>query len=210
MNQAAPARLIIITDTTRAPAPRWLSCIEALLARAAPGSIMVQLRDRQLPWRQRQQFGARLLELCASHQQLSSVNERLDLALLLDADGVHLPIDGVSPDEARTFAAHHGRRWWVSVACHDPEAAGSTSADALLLSPVQSARKGRPALGLEGLGRALHARGARAAPLVYALGGVTQEAAPALLAAGADGVALIGAALSAPPRALLAALRIER
>jgi thiamine monophosphate synthase len=108
-----------------------------------------------------------------------------------------------------------GRNWLISAACHAPEQLSSASADALLLSPVLAPRKGRPALGLAGLTRALEARRERAAGLgscwLYALGGVTRHQAAGLLAAGADGVALIGDLFV--PRAapeLLASLGIER
>jgi thiamine-phosphate pyrophosphorylase len=79
--------------------------------------------------------------------------------------------------------------------------------DALLVSPVLATRKGRPAVGLEQLGawgeqlRARH----QAYPL-YALGGVTAGNAAACLAAGATGVAAMGAALAEDPARLLSAL----
>jgi thiamine monophosphate synthase len=115
---------------------------------------------------------------------------------LLEADGVHLSEASVVVEDARQLGRMWGRSFWVSAACHDPEAFAQASADALLLSPVVQARKQRAALGLAGLERALAARGRRSTRLppcaLYALGGVRRQDVPGLLQAGADGVALIG------------------
>jgi thiamine-phosphate pyrophosphorylase len=204
-------RLIVITDTERAPAALWLSQLELLVARAAAGSVLVLLRDRQLPARARLAFGARLRELTARHSQRLSVNDRLDIAVLCGADAVHLSESSVSPADARVFGQRHARDWWISSACHDAELAASSQADGVLLSPIVEARKGKAALGTLGLSRAraaLEARGA-GAPRLYALGGVTPASAPGLLAAGADGVALIGALLEpGAPQALVDSLSL--
>jgi thiamine monophosphate synthase len=78
----------------------------------------------------------------------------------------------------------------------------------VLLSPVIAPRKGRPALGLEALERC---RGSlRPGTQLFALGGVSAETARSCLEHGADGVAVIGAALGAgPARSLLKALGIS-
>jgi thiamine-phosphate pyrophosphorylase len=74
------------------------------------------------------------------------------------------------------------------------------------------ARKGRPALGLAALGAARRAAAALPKPAdlrLYALGGVRAENAAECITAGADGVAVIGAALDGTdPRPLLGALGI--
>jgi thiamine-phosphate pyrophosphorylase len=207
-------RLIAITDTQRAPRGVWLERLEPLCARAKPGSLLVQLRDRELEARERLAFGAALRELTRRHAQLLGVNDRLDLALLLDADAVHLPADGLDVGTTRRFLqTRSSRQWFISEACHAAGDIAHSSADASVLSPICEERKGRPALGLAGLEHALRARRENAGRrcLVYALGGVTAQAAAELSAAGADGVAAIGAVLE--PResvALVTALGIER
>jgi thiamine-phosphate pyrophosphorylase len=207
---SAPPLLIAITDTERAPAAVWLERLEPLLVAAPPGAVLVMLRDRQLPARARQEFGTQLRQLTARHAQRLSVNDRLDLAVLCDADALHLSESSVSPSDARAFGRRWGRQWWISSACHDPELVASSQADGLLLSPIAEARKGRGALGTSGLVRAravLDGRAPDEAPRLYALGGVGPGNAAALLRAGADGVALIGALLEpGAPRALLDSL----
>jgi thiamine-phosphate pyrophosphorylase len=194
---AAPApRLIAISDGQRGQTPFWIEQLERLLSGARPGTVAVLLRDRQLPIRERQQLGQHLRQLTQRFGQTLLVNDRLDLACLLQADGVHLSEASVTVEDARELARAAGRSFWISAACHDPDAFAHGTANALLLSPLLEARKQRPALGIGGLTRALSARARRSAALppcaVYALGGVRGENAGGLLAAGADGVALIG------------------
>jgi thiamine-phosphate pyrophosphorylase len=89
----------------------------------------------------------------------------------------------------------------------------ASGADAVLLSPILAARKGRAALGLTALAEARSAlvRRGRGAPRLYALGGVEAGTARACLEAGADGVAVIGAALDGrDARPLLQALGVLR
>jgi thiamine-phosphate pyrophosphorylase len=208
MTLASAPRLIAIIDSERAPFDVWLARLEPLLAGARAGSVLVMLRDRQLPARERRQMGETLRRLTSAYAQPLCVNDRLDLAVLLDADAVHLPESGVSVDDARGFGALHARRWWVSCASHQPSDAAATRADALVLSPVVAPRKGRPALGLDGVRRARAALAARLPELgschLYALGGVTAADAPALLAAGARGVAALGVLLEPLGSAALA------
>jgi thiamine-phosphate pyrophosphorylase len=205
-------RLVIVTDRERGDEAAWLSRLSAWLPRAAPGSVLVQLRDRQLEAAQRLAFGCRLRELTRRHQQCLAINDRLDLAVLCEADAVHLPESGVPAAIARRWLERQRADWFVSVACHDPEQIPDRAVDALLLSPLSAPRKGRPALGPAGLRQALHARArAQARHRIYALGGVGADEAAPLVATGADGIAVIGALFDARgPEPLLAALGILR
>jgi thiamine-phosphate pyrophosphorylase len=208
-------RLIVISDRESGPIDAWLRHLEQLLALAEPGSVQVLLRDPRLPIRERRHFGERLRELTEQHQQSLSVGDRLDLAVLLRADGVHLSEASVTSADARAFARRYGQRWAVSAAAHAAERCLAASEDALLLSPSMAPRKGRPALGLEGLRRARRVWATRSEALgscrLYALGGVTSQNARALLEAGADGVALIGELFEpGAPTALVNALGIRR
>lgn len=209
---SASPRLVIVTDRERADEAAWLARLGEWLPRAQPGSVLVQLRDRQLEAGERLALGLRLRELTRRHGQLLAVNDRLDLAVLVDADGVHLPEAGVPAPVARPWLERYRSSWLVSVACHEPAWTPDGAVDAVLLSPLCAPRKGRLALGLAGLQVALRARDtARARHRIYALGGVGADEAAALVAAGADGVAVIGALFDARgPDPLLAALDILR
>lgn len=203
-------RLIVITDTSVA-APRDLIVrIEQLLVAAAPRTVMVQLRDKLLEARERLELGKQLVATCRRLDQSFVVNDRLDMALLLEADGVHLGEGSVTPADARTTLPD---RAWISMACHDPDAVSHSDVDAVLLSPIAAPRKGRPALGFEAIRNAHRLLGSGrgdATPALYALGGVDAHNAGLCLSAGAEGVAVIGAALDGrDPLPLLDALGIR-
>ncbi len=198
-------RLIVVTDVSATGARLMVDRIERLLGEAQPGTVMVQLRDRELPIRERIALGTRLRELTRAHGHTLCVNDRVDLAGLLDADGVHL---GENSVDARDVRARFGARFWISVACHDPEAAVSRACDAELLSPICAPRKGASARGIGVLSRRKEALGENT--LLYALGGVDATQARECIEYGADGVAAIGAAIGSDDATpLLTALGIR-
>ena len=138
----------------------------------------------------------------------------MDLALLLEADAVHLGEGSVTASDARRLLGANMRisRAWHAASLDGVDAVSELHAvDALLVSPVLAPRKGRPALGLQPLGvlgEQLRARDL--ACQLYALGGVSAENAAECLQAGAAGVAAIGAALGPDAAGLLRALRSLR
>lgn len=207
-----PPRLIAITDRGVASAEQTLARFERLAQAARPGSVSLQLRDRELPVRDRLAFGRKLKALSVVAQQGFQVNDRLDVALLLDADGVHLGESSVSAEDARRLL---GAACFVTRAWHATEVPAEAEVDGWLVSPVAAARKGRPPLGLGFFGD-LHAQwlaaaGPRVPSALYALGGIDEGNARACLDAGATGVAVVGAALTASdPLPLLRALDIAR
>jgi thiamine-phosphate pyrophosphorylase len=165
---------------------------------------MFQLRDRELSGRERWAFGRELGALCRAERQWLEVNDRSDLAVLLEADALHLGEASVAASDARRVV---GGRMFVSRACHDPGVALEAGVDAWVLSPIFERRKGRGALGSGALS-ALVARCGDAAR-VFALGGVDPRHAGESLRSGAAGVAAIGSVLTASePELLLDALGI--
>ena len=203
MASAVP-RLIVFTDTTRAAAASMLERFAALADRAEVGTVLFTLRDYALPVRERCALAERLAELAAHSQQSFGVGERADLAKALGSSAFHLPQSGLSAADARSYL---GPRVLLSRGCHDACSAVESELDAVLLSPIFEARKGRPALGVAALQRG---RAAHPEPAWFALGGVGAGNAAACLTAGAAGVAVIGAALEPDPEPLLDALGILR
>jgi thiamine-phosphate pyrophosphorylase len=181
-------RLIAITDLQRFSADHTLAVWRALAGSARAGSVGVQLRAPAEPARRLLEFGAALRAIAESHGQWLIVNDRLDLAALLEADAVHLGEASVSVADAR-------RLWDAGPlfrACHAPLAVSGLGADALLLSPIAAPRKGARALGLAALrGAAETLARAGEQTRLYALGGIKPESAKACLSAGAFGVAAI-------------------
>jgi thiamine-phosphate pyrophosphorylase len=214
MARAAAPRLVAITDLTRVPAAELLARAAQLSQLAKPGSLAVLLRDHQASPRERLELGRALSRIVHAAGQELWVADRLDLALLLEANGLHLGEVSVTARDARQVLGAERR---VSRAWHDTEplAEGSLleleGVDSVLVSPILEARKGRPALGVAALGafaRSLQGHGQ--ATEVLALGGVSAATAPSCLAAGAAGVAAIGAAWSSDSAELVQALGIAR
>ena len=198
-------RLIAITDTRVAPVGQLEQRLERVAKTAIAGSVMIQLREREMPVRERLALGQRLVAIAHQHRQWFAVNDRADLAVLLGADGLHLGEQSVEASDARVLV---GPERFISRACHDPARAAPQGADAILLSPIVAPRKGHPALGLGALARAQRVA---AGALVYALGGVDAQTAKSCIEAGANGVAAVGAVIGpGDSRPLLAALGIMK
>jgi thiamine-phosphate pyrophosphorylase len=212
MRQGPAPRLIVITDLSALERNELVRRLAVLASAARAGTVAILLRDHEVSARERLALGQELRQTTRRAEQQLWVADRLDLAMLLEADGVHLGEGSVAAREARRVVGadlHVSRAWHR--ADLDDSGTELDEVDALLLSPIFAARKGRPALGaaaLATLDAALQARST--APRLYALGGVTAAEVPACDAAGAAGVAAIGAALAPNSGPLLGALCISR
>ena len=135
------------------------------------------------------------------------MNDRADLCLAAECDGVHLGQEDVSPEAARRIL---GDRLWVGVSTHSVEQvkeAARAPVDYIAVGPVfATASKERPdpVIGLEGV-RA--ARRATSKPLV-AIGGITRANCRSVVEAGADSVAVIADLRAEPRKAVEEFLRI--
>jgi thiamine-phosphate pyrophosphorylase len=118
------------------------------------------------------------------------MNDRADLALAAEFDGVHVGQEDLLPESVRGII---GPGRWLGVSTHNPEQlseADKTSADYLAIGPVfstSSKERPDPIVGLEGVRRA---RQLTRKPLV-AIGGITRGNAASVIEAGADSVAVI-------------------
>jgi thiamine-phosphate pyrophosphorylase len=124
------------------------------------------------------------------------VNDRPDVARLVDADGVHLGQDDVPVPAARHVL---GAGKLVGVSTHDPgELAGAVAAgaDYVGVGPVYATTSKAGALAPRGPDLVRAARRLTTLPLV-AIGGITPDTAAVVLDAGADAVAMIGALVRA-------------
>ena len=137
------------------------------------------------------------------------MNDRADLCLAAEFDGVHVGQDDLSPESVRRII---GADRLLGVSTHNPEqlqAADLTSADYLAIGPVfvtASKLNPDPVVGLEGLRRA---RALTRKPLV-AIGGITRLNAVSVIEAGADSVAVISDLLREPRKSAEEFFRILR
>lgn len=188
MAQPRP-RLIAITDVAHYGASRTLDAFSRLCRCAVPGAVCVQLRWDASP-RQVLELGRALAAVCVSSEQHLCVNERLDVALALGVRAVHLKANSPEAGTVRQLWTARRTDVWLTRAWHPESDALRRDVDALVVSPVGAERKGRQALGLDGLRAAATAAGETP---VYALGGVDGSNVEQIVAAGARGVAAIGA-----------------
>jgi len=169
---------------------RNIDPIAAAGAMLAGGALILQFRHKGHFSRRVFEQAEAVADLCRSAGALYVVDDRADMAVLLDA-GLHLGQDDLSPRDARRVI---GPDRPLGFSTHDEaqlRAAAAEPADYVALGPVFStASKEKPdsVIGVEELRRL---RGIETRPLV-AIGGITRANALGVLDAGADSVAVIG------------------
>lgn len=137
------------------------------------------------------------------------MNDRADLCLLAEYDGVHVGQDDLSPEAVRGVI---GPDLWLGISTHNPlqiAEAAKTPADYLAIGPIfgtASKMNPDPAVGLTGVRQA---RSLTSKPLV-AIGGITRAHALEVIEAGADSVAVIADLASNPRQSAGDFLRILR
>jgi thiamine-phosphate pyrophosphorylase len=183
--------------------------LESVVERALQGGVrLVQYRAKEatgLSDRERLAQAQALRILCAAHGALFLVNDRIDLALAVEADGVHLGQDDLSPAVARRLL---GPDRLVGRSTHRIEQlrqAVSDGCDYVGVGPVQATptKPGRAPVGLAYVQEA-----AAESPIpFFAIGGIDAEAVPAVRAAGARRIAVVRAITEASdPEAAAAGL----
>jgi thiamine-phosphate pyrophosphorylase len=195
--------LVLVTDSKNYGWDATQRVASRLCALARPGAVAVLLREIGAPVRTLVEQAQQLRDVTARNGQLLLVRDRLDVALWVNADGVHLGEHSVPACELQAVMAAHGARsgteLWITRAWHDVHSPPDPHASALLVAPVAAARKGRPALGAAGLQQAVKNAGAKP---VYALGGMGSEHGEWLGESGAAGIAAIGSAYTQPDNLL--------
>jgi thiamine-phosphate pyrophosphorylase len=187
-------RLCVITDRSLA---RGRSLDEVVMAAVEGGATMVQLREKEAPTREFLELARALKARLAPRGVPLLINDRVDIAIAVDADGVHVGQTDMPVDVVRAFV---GTRKIVGLSITNaPQLArpDAEAADYLGIGPVfaQTTKPdASPVLGVEGLA-ALRRRTAKP---VMAIGGIAASNARAVIAAGADGLAVVSAIMSAP------------
>jgi len=160
------------------------------------GATIVQLRDKHAAPKDFYEAAKEALEIARRRNVKIIINDRVDLALALGADGVHLGQNDLPPEQARKIL---GESAIIGFSTHNIEQAISAvrlPINYLAIGPVFTTRtKDNPekAVGLETVKRVREAIGDF--PLV-AIGGITSENFREVLAAGADSLAIIADLIS--------------
>ena len=135
------------------------------------------------------------------------MNDRADLCLAAEFDGVHVGQDDLSADSVRKII---GRERWLGISTHNPEQvreADQSPADYIAIGPVfatGSKLNPDPVIGRDGVRRA---RALTRKPLV-AIGGITRQNCRSVIDAGADAVAVISDLIRDPGKSAEEFLRI--
>jgi len=185
-----------ITDTQLS----GISHLEQVKALLAGGAKLIQIREKNMS--SRELFGA--IEECQAlmrdHDAKLIVNDRVDIAVALGTDGVHLGQDDLPPTEARKllstgviigFSTHSVEQALEAIKLPVEYIAAGP------IFPTLSKPNAEPAIGLAGLKRIRQAIGNF--PLV-AIGGINLDNCRDVLSAGADSVAMISALISQPSK----------
>jgi len=197
-------RLYAILDSSCFP--RSGTLLAAAKALSTAGVTLLQYRNKSGNAREILQGAQQLRRTLGSSVRLI-MDDRADLALAADCDGVHVGQDDLSAEGARIVI---GPKLWLGVSTHNPAQVGEaeqTSADYLAVGPVfATASKANPdpVIGLEGIRRA---RALTRKPLV-AIGGITRRNCRSALDAGADSVAVISDLVREPRKSAEEFLRI--
>lgn len=194
-------RLHVVTDARDGRRP-----LEVVRAAVGAGAPVVQVRSKGCTDRELYAFALAVQELCAGAGALCVVNDRADVALAVGAAGTHLGASDLPVDVVRRLV---GGDHLVGGTTRDPDGArvlAQLGASYLGVGPAYATttKDGLPEpLGPDRIGAVA---GAVDLPVI-AIGGITAARVPELLAAGAHGVAVVGAvSAAADPAAAVRAL----
>jgi thiamine-phosphate pyrophosphorylase len=200
-------RLYPIIASEHFPGPGSTARLAAFASElVAGGASWLQLRSKQGNARDFLAQARALREVAGGGVRII-INDRADLCLAADCDGVHLGQEDLSPGAARRIL---GDARLVGMSTHSSEQvreAGLLDVDYIAVGPIfatKSKERPDPVIGLDGL-RA--ARALTGKPLV-AIGGIALENCRAVLQAGADSVAVISALVNTPRATTEAFLRV--
>jgi thiamine-phosphate pyrophosphorylase len=185
--------LYLVTDRSLSKGRSNREIVEAAVA---GGVTCVQLREKHCGTREFIHEALALRPLLRDHNIPLIINDRLDVALVVEADGVHLGQSDMPIAMARKIA---GRSLLIGISAEsadDALKAEQEGADYIGISPVFSTPTKidtAPPLGLGGVSKI---RGLVDIPLV-GIGGINLDNAASVIGAGADGVAVVSAIVSA-------------
>ena len=187
-------RLYLVTDEHCLPPGRDL--FDAVEEALQAGVTLVQYREKNGLGKGMLEKARRLIALCHRYNVPLIVNDRLDIALLSGADGVHLGQDDIPVAEARRLA---GEDFFIGATAHNVKealAAEAAGADYLGCGAVFAThtKKDTVPLGIDGL-KAI--RQAVYIPIV-GIAGITSDNYRLVLGTGANGIAVVSGILGAP------------
>ncbi|MEM0967033.1 MAG: thiamine phosphate synthase [Verrucomicrobiota bacterium] len=182
--------LMFVTDDRVSDDDEFIQILEATLR---GGATIVQLREKKLNTKRFYRRAVETKAVCDRYEVPLLVNDRIDIALSVNADGVHLGQSDMPPSVARKLIGDDKIIGWSVGSFEQAEEANGLEVDYLGLSPVFATNTKtldlEPPLGLEGIEEIRKISGK---PLV-SIGGIDEGNAAAVIESGSDGIAVISA-----------------
>jgi len=187
-------KLYLITD--RRLFTDYYSLFTAVEEALDGGLKAVQLREKDLEIRELLQMAYKMREITKKYKAKLFINDRVDIALAVDADGVHLGQSSIPPSAARKVA---GNKLIIGASTHGIKEALETEksgADFITFGPIYKTpsklKYGKPP-GIDVLRKVK----SKVSIPVFAIGGIKTDMVKEVMDAGADGIALISGILGA-------------
>lgn len=170
--------------------------LDAVASALEGGVDIIQLREKNMSASQIMVLGGKIKQLCALYGAIFIINDRVDIALALEADGVHLGQDDMDVHSARKIL---GNDFIIGVSTHAPEQAQkavSDGADYIGVGPVfeTPTKAGRKAVGLD---YAAWVSKNISIP-AFAIGGINLENCESVLDTGISRLAVVRAIINSP------------
>lgn len=198
-------KLYLVTD--RSQFDTQDAFLDAVASALQGGVQILQLREKSANAKEFVELGKKVRELCSLYNSLFIINDRVDIAHIVGADGVHLGQDDVDIHSARHLL---GKDAIVGLSTHSPEQALKAvelGADYIGVGPVfeTPTKPGRKSVGLEYVEWASE----NIEIPWYAIGGINLENTNEVISAGASRIAVVRAIINAPSPASVAAEFLE-
>jgi len=183
--------LCLITDRKKCKNQDLMNPVEDALI---GGVRCVQLREKDLPTKDLFQLALNLRKLTQLFSAKLLINDRLDICKAVDADGIHLPENGLPVSVCKNLL---GKDKIIGASTHSLDGVidkANQGVDFVTLSPIfetSSKPKGTPVLGVNSI---INAKKLSPIPIL-ALGGIDEYNVKVVIDAGADGIALISGIL---------------
>lgn len=165
------------------------------------GCRWIQLRMKDHPLDEVETVGRQVQALCKEHGAIFIIDDHVELAQKLEADGVHLGKNDMPVAEARRVLGEGFLIGGTANTFDDIVSHWQSGADYIGCGPFRyttTKKNLSPVLGLEGYARLMQQMREADIPLpVVAIGGITREDIPALMQTGVRGIALSGTVLRA-------------
>ncbi|MEE8613542.1 MAG: thiamine phosphate synthase [Nitrospirales bacterium] len=185
--------LYLVTDRSQTAGRDLLWVLEQALEGGVKG---VQLREKDLSGRELFHLAEKIKALCDAHHASLLINDRVDVAMAVDADGVHLGGASIPVQTARKLM---GRHKLIGVSTHslkEAQESEQAGADFLVFGPVYFTSSKAPYGEPQGLGPLKKVVEKLSIP-VYSIGGIKADNIAEVKATGVRGVSLISAIISA-------------